>query len=128
MKSQIERLDYVYKWMSLLHSIFISVVAFIGTFYLCDDPSASIFTSNQCLIHTKKLQEAACLIAGSFLAYDTIYMAIFLNSLTPISTYVHHLLIVPVYICAVISGLSVPITVCCSNLFLESTTILLNIR
>lgn len=87
-----KRVDYLTRVIAIWHGIIVTVLAFFGCFYLCDNPQASIFTDMQCLLTPKLYHVISASITIGYLTFD--FLATFLfnheNNALTYQTYAHH--------------------------------------
>ena len=62
--------EYSSRIMGEIHGWLVSPMSFYVCFYTCDDPTQSIFSSDECVMTPKRIQLYIMAFSGSFITYD----------------------------------------------------------
>lgn len=126
------QVDYLTRVIAIIHATIVTVIAYYGCFYYCDDPKSSIFTDSHCRNSPKLIHVLSCIFTIGYLSFDFLMTLLFNHenhSLT-FQTYAHHVAgILSFYAALVLRPHSSPFLMgAVANQFTEISTPFMNLR
>jgi TLC domain len=127
-----KRVDYLTRVVAIIHAALVTIFAYYGVFHLCEDPSKSVFTSQECLLTPKLFHVLSAVVTIGYLSFDLIATLVFNheNNTLTYQTYAHHVAGIVSFYAALVCKpqTSVFLIGAVANQFTEISTPFMNLR
>ena len=121
--------EYVSRVVSDIHSFFALAMSWYGCFYACEDPTATIFNSFECVMKPARIQKLVIAMSAGYCIYDT-YICIVdikFSWKEGFDFYLHHIISVAGALGVMVSGrFCIPVSA--GNLVSEFSNAAMNLR
>lgn len=125
-----DKCAYLTRIQGCIHAILVAIPTFIGMFYLCDNPSETIFTDMQCLNTPKIFHRYTATITVGYLTLDLLIIVFLCRDFSPLGWQfiAHHVAGTTAFAATLFLEQNFLLTVCIVNQFSEISTFFLNVR